>query len=163
MRKTLYSTTVFLVFDDEYLMLHRTGNVSVDKNRLNGIGGKLEIGENFLDSAIRETKEETGYEVKPDEVKFCGIVNLHGGYPDDWVMCFFKVKVSSKNIPHGSKIREGELIWMHKDNIIGSEFELVDDLNYLWEAIVNNSVFFADTIVSSNEKIEKISVSYLGT
>ena len=100
MREVLYSTTVFLVHGDEYLFLHRTGKVGVDKNRLNGIGGKLEPGENFLSSAIRETEEETGYIVRAKDVKFSGLINLHGGYPQDWVMCFFKINVNSKKIPH---------------------------------------------------------------
>lgn len=161
MRRVLYSTTVFLVFQEEYLMLHRTGDVGVDKNRLNGIGGKLEEGENFLDSAIRETKEETGYEVGPPDIKFSGIIKLKGGYPDDWVMCFFKIDVPSKEIPNGNKIKEGQLLWMSKNDVLKSPFELVDDLHYVWEYIVNNKVFFASTEVGNDEKVKKISITSL--
>ncbi len=161
MRNVLYSTTVFLYFGDEYLMLHRLGNVGVDKNRLNGIGGKLEEGENFLDSAIRETKEETGYELNVPNIKFSGIIKLNGGYPDDWVMCFFKARVSSKEIPHGSKVKEGELLWMHKNEVLNSSYELVDDLHHVWENIVNGKVFFATTEVGEDEKVKEISMTTL--
>lgn len=161
MRNVLFSTTVFINCGNEYLLLHRTGDVGVDKNRLNGIGGKLEEGENFLESAIRETKEETGYYVIPTDIKFSGVIKLNGGYPDDWVMCFFKIQVNSKNIPHGNKIKEGELLWMHKDEVLKSGYELVDDLHHVWKNIVADKVFFATTEVGSDEKVKKISISTL--
>lgn len=158
-RNVLFSTTVFLHYNDEYLMMHRTGNVSVDRNRLNGIGGKLEKGENFLDAAIRETFEETGYKVESNNIKFSGIIKLNDGYPDDWVMCFFKIKVTTKIIPNGNSVKEGELLWMHKDKVLNSGFEIVDDLHYVWEDIINNKTFFATTKVDNNEKVKEISIT----
>ena len=134
---------------------------SVDAGRLNGIGGKLEEGENFLEAAMRETKEETGYTVSARDIMFSGIVKLHGGYPDDWVMCFFKIKVPEKNIPLGNKIPDGELIWMHKDTVLSSKYDLVDDLHYCWKYIVTNQTFFATTEIGENEKVKKISLSAL--
>jgi 8-oxo-dGTP pyrophosphatase MutT (NUDIX family) len=163
MRNVIFSTTVFLYHEDEYLMMHRTGNVSVDNNKLNGIGGKLEEGENYLHAAIRETKEETGYMVHESDITFSGLIKLHGGYPDDWVMCFFKANVSTKEIPHGNSMREGELLWLHKDNVLNSGYELVDDLHYVWEYIVHNKVFFATTEVGEDEKVKKISISFFNT
>jgi 8-oxo-dGTP diphosphatase len=161
MRNVIFSTTVFLYHEDEYLFMHRTGDVSVDKNRLNGIGGKLEEGENYLDAAIRETFEETGYKVSVENIIFSGLIKLHGGYPDDWVMCFFKIKVDSKEIPHGNKVREGNLLWLHKDDVLNSNYELVDDIHHVWENIVNDKVFFASTEVGEDEKVKKISMSSL--
>lgn len=161
MRNVIFSTTVFLYYEDEYLFMYRTGDVSVDKNKLNGIGGKLEQGENYLDGAVRETFEETGYKVSLENIKFSGLIKLHGGYPDDWVMCFFKIKVDSKEIPHGNKVREGELLWIHKDNVLSSEFELVDDLHHVWQHIVGDKVFFATTEVGEDEKVKNISLTTL--
>lgn len=160
-RKIQFSVTNFLYVDDEYLMLHRTGDVTVDKNKLNGIGGKLEEGENFLDAAIRETEEETGYIVPKQDIKFSGIIKLTGGYPEDWVMCFFKIKVFTKKIPHGNNIREGELMWIHKDRVLDAGYELVDDLHYCWKDVVSGNQFFITEKVNGKEKIEKISKSTL--
>jgi len=54
MKKTIYSVTNFLHCGDDYLFIHRTKRQNkTDGNRLNGIGGKLEPGENFLQAAIR--------------------------------------------------------------------------------------------------------------
>lgn len=160
-RAIVFSTTVFLQHEDEFLMMHRSGDVSVDKDRLNGIGGKLEEGENFLEAAIRETEEETGYIVDKKDMQFAGIIKLHGGYPQDWVMCFFKIRVSSKEIPHGNKVKEGELLWMHKDTILRSEYELVDDLHYCWNDLLAGNTFFITEYVNDEEKVEKISMSTL--
>ena len=160
-RDVIFSTTVFLQYEDEYLMMHRSGDVSVDKNRLNGIGGKLEEGENFLDAAIRETQEETGYKIAKEDLSFAGIIKLHGGYPQDWVMCFFTVRVMSKVIPHGNSVKEGELLWMHKDEVLQSEYELVDDLHYCWKEIIAGNTFFITEEVNDQEKVENISMSVL--
>lgn len=154
-RKTIKSVTCFLKYEDEYLFVHRTkkGN-SVDANRLNGIGGKLESQENYLDAAIRETKEETGYIVDPKQCRLSGIVTLENGYPEDWVMCFFVIEVPTKEIPNGLENDEGTLIWMHKDEVLNSKYELVDDLNFCWNDICNqDKIFFAAPKLNSDEKI----------
>lgn len=104
------SVTCFLHHGSDYLFIKRNKDKRVDPGRLNGIGGRLEPGENFLDAAIREVKEETGYEVSPEEMKLAGVVKLEGGYQEDWVMCFFKVEVSTKEIPKGTSSEDGELI-----------------------------------------------------
>lgn len=161
MRKVIFSTTVFLYHDDDYLMLHRTGSVNVDKNRLNGIGGKLENGENFLEAAIRETKEETGYTVFSKDVSFCGVVNLHGGYKEDWTICFFRIKVPSKKIPYEEIIKEGKLIWIPKEQVLNYGIELVDDLNYLWSYIFTGKVFFVSFRLNEKEKIVDKKISML--
>lgn len=161
MRDVVFSVTNFLVNGDEYLMLHRSSDAKVDANRLNGIGGKLEEGENFLDAAIRETHEEAGYVVAKEDITFSGIVKLHGGYPQDWVMCFFTIHVPNKDIPHGQDVREGKLMWMHKDKILQSGFELVDDLNYCWQDLISGNTFFITEEVGSDEKIKAISMSTL--
>lgn len=164
-RLTKKSVTCFLKCGDEFLFVHRTkkGN-DTDANRLNGIGGKLEHGENFLAAAIRETKEETGYLVSESDCQLVGIVSLEGGYAEDWVMNFFVITVANKNIPLGLENAEGDLMWLHKDSVLNSNFELVDDLHYLWQKIENpTGIFFAGTIVNEQEKIESISVSELPT
>ncbi len=161
-RKVIFSVTNFLYYGDEYLMLQRSMDRTVDAGRLNGIGGKLEEGENFLDAAIRETEEETGYKVSKEAITYSGLITLRGGYPDDWVMCFFKILVPNKNIPRGKKIPDGNLLWMHKNTVLTSGYDLVDDLYYCWETIISeNTIFFATTEVDNNEKVKKINLSTL--
>jgi len=161
MRPVILSTTVFLHVGDEYLMLYRRADAPVDGNRLNGIGGKVEHGENYMDAAIRETREETGYEVNHKDIKFSGLIRLEGGYPQDWVMAFFTIEVKDKTIPHGSDVTDGKLLWMHKDAVLHSGFELVDDLHYCWKDIVDGKIFFMSTIVGEDEKIKSYTLTPL--
>lgn len=157
------SVTCFLYHGDDYLFLKRNLSKRIDPGRLNGIGGRVEPRENYLDAAIRETKEETGYQVSVDDIRLSGVVKLDGGYSEDWVMCFFKIMVPSKKIPIGTMTDEdGELLWLHKSEILESEYELVDDLNYCMQDIVNEKeLFFITAQVDKHQKIISASVSKL--
>lgn len=160
MRNIQTSVNNFIHCGDEYLFVLRDKNKSVDANRLNSIGGKVEPGENYLDALIRETQEEAGLTIAPGDTQFLGLLRLEGGYRDDWVAGLFKTEVKSKHIPHGSKTAEGEFLWLHKDKILHSGYEVVDDLNYILEDILTgNNIFFANVLVNEFEKVEKYSVS----
>lgn len=160
MRHIQTSVNNFIHCGDEYLFLLRAKNKKVDAGRLNSIGGKVEPGENYLDCVIRETEEETGLKVNPKDIQFLGIVRLEGGYAEDWVMCFFKTEVNTKHIKHNTKTSEGEFLWIHKDNVLNSGYELVDDLYYSFEDIVNGKeIFFANAVLNEKQKVEKYSVS----
>jgi 8-oxo-dGTP pyrophosphatase MutT (NUDIX family) len=163
MRETKKSVTCFLQCGDQYLFVHRTKKLhAVDADRLNGIGGKLESGENYLAAALRETQEETGYVVGEADCRLAGVVSLSGGYAQDWVICFFVITVPTTEIPIGVSNDEGALLWLHKDAVLTAPYELVDDINYLWERIAKNEPpFFAHSIVNESEKIESISISQL--
>lgn len=161
-RETKCSVTNFLHCGDRYLFLHRSADKKTDPSRLNGIGGKLEPGENYLDAAIRETEEETGYIVDPKNVQLSGVVQLHGGYPEDWVMCFFKIKVNDVAVPIGMHTEDGTLLWLHKDEVLTSQYELVDDLHYCFEKIVEGkSIFFMHAQLNEEQKITSHSISFL--
>lgn len=161
-RKVQTSVTNFLYNGDEYLFLKRNLNKRIDAGRLNGVGGRVEPGEDYLQAAIRETEEETGYAVKADAIRLAGVVKLEGGYDEDWVMCFFKIKVSDKNIPHGCKTKDGELLWLHKDKVLDSEYELVDDLNHCFKDIVaGDRMFFINAQLGNDQKIYQASISRL--
>jgi 8-oxo-dGTP pyrophosphatase MutT (NUDIX family) len=145
-KTTVKSVTAFVHCDDHYLFIHRTkkGN-AVDFGRLNGVGGKLEPGENYLDCCIREVVEETGYQLQSADCSLAVVATLSGGYEDDWVMCFFSCQVATTTVPKGMINSEGELLWLPANQVLKSGYELVDDLNYLWDDIVAQSgtIFFS--------------------
>jgi 8-oxo-dGTP pyrophosphatase MutT (NUDIX family) len=150
-KPTKTSVTNFLYHEDEYLFIKRNSKHKIMPSQVNGIGGKLEKGEDYVSAAIRETKEETGYEVDKKDIKFCGIIKFENKRGDDWVTCFFKIKVPDKNIPAGTKNDEGRLFWSHKGAILSSKYKLADDLNYVFEDIVEGkSKFFLTIAVEDN-------------
>ena len=76
--KTLVNTTLcYIEKDSSYLMLHRTKKEhDYNKDKWIGIGGKFENGESPEDCAIREVREETGLEIAPSDLEYCGIVTF---------------------------------------------------------------------------------------
>jgi 8-oxo-dGTP diphosphatase len=156
------SVTNFLCVGDEYLFLHRLPTKKIDANKLNGIGGKLEHGEDFLSCAIRETEEETGYVVTPSDIRLAGVAKIEGGYEQDWIVCFFKIVVPSKEIPIGNHTFDGELLWLHKDEVLIAPYELVDDLRICFPKIAEGSeIFFLHEFADKNEKIETYTLQNL--
>jgi len=78
-------------------------------------------------------------------------------------MCFFKIKVPDKTIPKGDESdEEGTLVWLNKDKILNSEYELVDDLNYCMQDIINEKeLFFITARLDDSQKITVASTSKL--
>ena len=76
--KTLVNTTLcYIEKNGCYLMLHRTKKeYDYNKDKWIGIGGKFENGESPEDCAVREVKEETGLEIAPEDLEYCGIVTF---------------------------------------------------------------------------------------
>lgn len=135
-RYTKLSVTNFLHCDGKYLLLHRRADAKVDPSKWNGIGGKVEPGEDYLTAAIRETEEETGYRVSTNDCRLTHLVQLTGGYDEDWIMCFFAISVPTQTVPHGMSPRDGILKWLSPEEILGGAYDLVDDLNYLFSDVV---------------------------
>lgn len=162
MRKLIPSVTVFLKHQDKYLFIHRHSDRRVDADRLNGIGGKVEAGEDYLSAAIRETKEEAGLEVGVDQVRFAGMIHIEGGYAEDWMCAFFEIETDSFKLPMENECKEGKLVWLTVKEALNSDYELVDDLHHLLPRIQEKSeLFFANAQLNSKEKIKEIQVESL--
>lgn len=161
-RSVQTSVTNFVYHRSDYLFMKRSSEKEIDPGRLNGIGGRLEPGEDYLSAAIRETAEETGYVVIESQIQFCGLMKLVGGYEEDWVVAFFKIAVPDKTIPHGTHTPDGELMWLPADSVLGSGFELVDDLHYCFEDVVKGAdQFFLTVRVNEQHKIVEHSMRRL--
>ncbi len=100
---------------DEVLMIHRNAKPGdFHSGKYNGLGGKCDLDESFLQTAQREFHEESGIELAGAEFKPLGVLNFPNFKPlqhQDWTVHVFAV-----DLPAGmkslNKNPEGELKWI---------------------------------------------------
>lgn len=138
-------TNMCMIYDDE-------GNVVVqDKigKSWGGItfpGGHIEKGESFVDSVIREVKEETGLDIK--HPKLCGIKWWRVDKNKRYVVILFKTNEYSGNLK--SSI-EGETLWARLDEI--HKMKLAPDFDIMLEVFTNNDFCEHESIKVKDEWI----------
>ena len=75
-------------FYENHVALLRKAKPEWQKGMLNGIGGKREEGENFIDAMVREFEEETGYKTNHDDWRL--FHNMKGdGYEVNFFTSYF--------------------------------------------------------------------------
>lgn len=150
MKKDIIDTTVvYLKKGDNYLLLYRNKK----KNDINhakwiGVGGKRKDNETIDECAIRETKEETGYDVH--SLKCAGEVLF---IDDDLYMMMYVYEISDFS---GTQITcdEGELKWI----------PIKDIYNYpMWEGdkaflpkLINHEPYFKMKLVYEHSELKSI-------
>ncbi len=67
-------TLSFIIDGDQVLLLRGAPTKRLWANRLNGVGGHVELGEDIHRAAVREMQEETGLEVQ--DVRLRGVVHV---------------------------------------------------------------------------------------
>lgn len=161
-RYTQTSVTVFLHHGDDYLFLHRNPNKRIDPDKLSGVGGRVEPGENYLDAVIREVEEETGYTLTTEDIAFRGILKLEGGYAEDWIIGLFTAHVVTKEVPIGEDTPDGKLLWLPKTEVFDSTYEVIDDLKYYFADLANTEKqLFITAQLDAHEKVKNISITKL--
>lgn len=161
-RKVQTSVTNFIYCGDEFLMLKRGSHKRIDPNKLNGVGGRVDPGEDMLNTVIRETEEETGYKISSEQIHFRGLLKLEGGYEEDWIVGIFLIEVTDKTIPIGNKTEDGELMWIHKDKVLDTEYELIDDLKYYFKQLIDsNDLLFMNAQMDEKENVVDFRISTL--
>ena len=102
---------IFLKQGNKYLLLKRRSDHSVDPGIYNGIGGRVQIGETYLDTAVRMIKEEAGYEIEASQIKFIGLAREEECEHGDWTMAYYTAE-GVGDPPIGWKTPKGELFWV---------------------------------------------------
>lgn len=85
---------MFIDDNDHILLLHRQKNKS-QGNKWGIPGGKIEKGETALEAAIRETKEETGFDVSDQTIENLGAVYIEYDEINHFVYHMFRTKLKS--------------------------------------------------------------------
>lgn len=103
-------TNMCMVYDDEGNVLVQD-RVDKDWSGLAFPGGHVEYRESFVESVIREIKEETGLTIR--HPKLCGIKQWQEE-DERYVVLFFKTKEFSGSLKSSE---EGEVFWIKKEEV----------------------------------------------
>lgn len=128
------------MFSTDYcdVVLIRKNKPAFQQNLLNGIGGKLEPNETYLDAIVREYREETGVETTEDDWEYFGIL---GG--DGWTVYLFR-GAASRHVYSAKTVTDEEVyIWNVRD-VLDSPLLLVPNLRWLLPLALDSNVDCVD-------------------
>lgn len=83
---------VYIEYNDEILLLHRQDNKS-QGNKWGIPGGKVGKEETALQAAIREIKEETGYDISKQAIETLGTVYIEYDEKDHFIYHMFRTQL----------------------------------------------------------------------
>jgi len=131
-------TLVFVTRGDHVLLQRGAPTKRLWANKLNGIGGHLEPGEDVTDGARREVMEECG--LTPDALTLRGIVHISGQAEAPGVILFVFRGSSHRGAVRASD--EGRLAWYPLSALPTDE--MVDDLPHLLPRVLtpDNDLFW---------------------
>ncbi len=136
-------TICFCVSSDKVLMLHR--KKEPNKGKWNGLGGKIEVGEEPKDSIIREMLEEAGIDLSESQIRLGGVVSWDMDKYDGLLgMYCFVVDLGDEFPIWEEKVKtsEGYLAWKGLDWVINRDnLEVVENIPlFLPKVLANEGV-----------------------
>ena len=103
---------VVLRSDQHFLLLKR--KKAPNKGCYVPVGGKIDPHERPIDTALRETKEETGIELQREQLKFGGVLAESAPNDYNWVCFIYIADIDYVEPPYCD---EGTLEWIHFDQL----------------------------------------------
>lgn len=112
-------------------------------------GGHVEPKESFVDSVIREVKEETGLDIS--KVQLCGMkqfTDRDGKYR--YIVFFYKTNIFSGELKSSE---EGQVFWIDKNNL--KDYVLADGFESMFEVFEDDTLSENYWWLENDEWIEK--------
>ena len=103
-------TALCMVYDDNRILLQ--DRVKADWRGLTFPGGHVEKGESFVESVIREIKEETGLDIQKPQL--CGIKQFPTDDSERYIVFLFKTNAFSGKLISSD---EGEMVWVDRGEL----------------------------------------------
>ena len=80
------------------------------------VAGKVEVGETYLQAAVREVKEEAGVDVEPKDLKYL-LTNHRNSGDMGWVDVVFEVRKWQGEPYNAEPDKHGSLDWLDLDKL----------------------------------------------
>lgn len=125
-------TNMCMIYDGDNILLQ--DRMNPDWPGITFPGGHIETGESFVDSVIREVKEETGLDIS--NVTLCGVkqwTQRDGEYR--YIVFFYKTNTFSGEIKSSD---EGRVFWIKKDQL--KNYTLANDFDKMFEVFDNDNL-----------------------
>ena len=130
------ATKAFIICDDEVLLLRESSNYKdpAHTDKLDLPGGRVELGQKFDESLLREIKEETGLDVEIGKPFF-----VNESYPtvrgENWqiIRIFFECNSKSKNVILSED--HSEFIWIKPEEY--AKYNLIENLIPVFESFLD--------------------------
>ena len=123
---------IFLLKEDQILLIKGAPHKRIWANQYNGIGGHIERGENIVQAAYRELSEETG--LSNANLRLCGIITIDVESTTGIGLFVFRGTFLGGQITESS---EGSLHWILMKKV--TEYELVEDLYVLLPKVIDHA------------------------
>jgi 8-oxo-dGTP diphosphatase len=157
----LYVFSRFADGSDRVLMIHRNAKDrpgDFHAGKWNGLGGKCEVNESFVETASRELEEESTLRIPPSEFSFSGFLQFPNFKPhrhEDWSCMVFRAEVpESVALSVPPTVDEGSLHWIQKERLL--ELNLWNgDRNFLPYVIerrpFTGAIWYIDGVAARSE------------
>ncbi len=141
-------TNMVMVYNDHGEILVQQ-KVDDDWTGLCFPGGHVEKEESFVQSAIREVKEETGLNIlKP---QLCGIKQFYTNNEERYIVLLFKTNQFSGEIVSSD---EGEVFWISPEKL--SEYELAVSFMEMYKVFTSDDISEQYTYLDGDQVIRAL-------
>ena len=108
------------------ILLYKRVNTGWEDGKYGVPGGHLEANETALDAACREAKEETGLEIKPNDLRFLHACQRKSNH--DYLDLFFEVSFWNGEPRLTEENKSDDIVWADVDKLPGNTLEYVKAL-----------------------------------
>ena len=125
-------TNMCMIYDGDRILVQ--DRLNSDWPGITFPGGHVEPGESFVDSVIREVKEETGLDIS--NVRLCGVkqwTQKDGEYR--YIVFFYKTNEFCGDIKSSN---EGRVFWINKNELMN--YPLANDFEKMFEVFDNDNL-----------------------
>lgn len=134
--KMFVATKAFIIYDDNVLLLRESSDYkdSAHTGKFDVPGGRIELGQKFDESLLREIKEETGLDVEIGKPFF-----VNESYPtvrgENWqiIRVFFECNSKSKDVILSED--HSEFIWIKPEEYV--KYNLIENLIPVFESFLD--------------------------